>query len=207
MITAEQVREELKRQELTQKQLAGKAKVSSAVISQWLSSKAEPSDISKARIALALGIAAPGELDDQQVGAALAAPDDLFRTDEDAAAAEILGILGESAAPAPAAADTDVAHTAPAPEPAPEPRPDPREVSPAELLYLLTRLPGCYIYEERDGDYSVALPRASALERFARNLAALDAMLQAGDIDADAHLIAAASLLGAYKRREAEEDA
>ena len=202
MITAEQVREELKRQELTQKQLAGKAKVSSAVISQWLSGKAEPSDISKARIALALGIAEPGELDDQQVGAALAAPDDLYETDEDAAAAEILGILGESTAPAPAAADTDVAHTAPAPEP----RPDPREVSPAELLYLLTRLPGCYIYEERDGDYSVALPRASALERFARNLAALDAMLQAGDIDADAHLIAAASLLGAYKRREAEED-
>lgn len=56
MITAEQVREEMRRQEISQTQLANKAKLSQSIISKWLSGTSEPSDITKQRVARALGL-------------------------------------------------------------------------------------------------------------------------------------------------------
>ena len=198
MITAEQVREAMQKQELTQNRLAGMAKVSGSVISKWLSGQAMPSEITKARVALALGLADAGELDDEQVSAALAPEaDDLHASDEDAAAAEILDALGMTEEE-----DDEEEEPEETPAPVPAAKPEPRaEAYPAELVWELTRLPGVRLNAD---SMTILLPKGGALERYVRNLDALDAMLEAGDIDADAHLIAAASLLGMYKRREAE---
>lgn len=197
MITAEQVREAMQKQELTQNRLAGMAKVSGSVISKWLSGQAMPSEVSKARVALALGLADAGELDDEQVSAALAPEaDDLHASDEDAAAAEIMDAINMTAE------DEDDEEPEEQPAPVPAAKPEPRaEAYPAELVWELTRLPGVRLNAD---SVTILLPKGGALERYVRNLDALDTMLEAGDIDADAHLIAAASLLGMYKRREAE---
>ena len=72
MITAEQVREAMRRKELSQKQVANMSRVSQPVISDWLSGKREPSDVSKTRIGLALDLMEAGEANDQQIGAAIA---------------------------------------------------------------------------------------------------------------------------------------
>ena len=198
MITAEQVREAMQKQELTQNRLAGMAKVSGSVISKWHSGQAMPSEITKARVALALGLADAGELDDEQVSAALAPEaDDLHASDEDAAAAEILDALGMTEEE-----DDEEEEPEETPAPVPAAKPEPRaEAYPAELVWELTRLPGVRLNAD---SMTILLPKGGALERYVRNLDALDTMLEAGDIDADAHLIAAASLLGMYKRREAE---
>lgn len=198
MITAEQVREAMQKQELTQNRLAGMAKVSGSVISKWLSGQAMPSEVTKARVALALGLADAGELDDDQVSAALAPEaDELHATDEDAAAAEILDALGMTEEE-----DDEEEEPEETPAPVPAAKPEPRaEAYPAELVWELTRLPGVHLNAD---SVTIMLPKGGALERYVHNLDALDTMLEAGDIDADAHLIAAASLLGMYKRREAE---
>lgn len=210
MITAEQVREAMQKQELTQNRLAGMAKVSGSVISQWLSGKAMPSEVTKARVALALGLADAGELDDDQVSAALAPEaDELHATDEDAAAAEIMDALGMTEEEDDDEEDDDeedaealvVRKAAPEPAPAPTPNAARAEAYPAELVWELTRLPGVRLNAD---SVTILLPKGGALERYVHNLDALDTMLEAGDIDADAHLIAAASLLGMYKRKEAE---
>lgn len=205
MITADQVREAMQKQELTQNRLAGMAKVSGSVISKWLSGQAMPSEVTKARVALALGLAPAGELDDEQVSAALAPEaDDLNASDEDAAAAEIMDALGMTEAEDDDEEDAEalvVRKAAPEPAPAPTPNAARAEAYPAELVWELTRLPGVRLNAD---SMTILLPKGGALERYVRNLDALDTMLEAGDIDADAHLIAAASLLGMYKRREAE---
>lgn len=205
MITAEQVREAMQKQELTQNRLAGMAKVSGSVISKWLSGQAMSSEITKARVALALGLADAGELDDEQVSAALAPEaDDLHASDEDAALAEIMDALGMTEAEDDDEKDAEalvVRKAAPEPAPAPTPNAARAEAYPAELVWELTRLPGVRLNAD---SMTILLPKGGALERYVRNLDALDTMLEMGDIDADAHLIAAASLLGMYKRREAE---
>lgn len=205
MITAEQVREAMQKQELAQNRLAGMAKVSGSVISKWLSGQAMPSEVTKARVALALGLADAGELDDEQVSAALAPEaDDLHASDEDAAAAEIMDALGMTEKEDDDEEDAEalvVRKAAPEPVPAPTPNAARAEAYPAELVWELTRLPGVRLNADT---VTILLPKGGALERYVRNLDALDTMLEMGDIDADAHLIAAASLLGMYKRREAE---
>lgn len=223
MITAEQVRDAMRERGLSQSKLSELAKVSKPVISTWLNGVREPSDISKMRIAFALDLLEPGDADDKQVSAALSPdpePEEIpalepleppetddapaarpgrddtdYLTDEDLAAQEIMDALGMS--------DPD---PEPAPEPETEPEPEPtveiRAQSPAELIYELTRLPGCYIYEDRDGDFDIAIPRSSDLERFCRNLQTLDTMLDCDDIDADAHRAVCESLLRLYRRKE-----
>lgn len=190
MITAEQVREAMQKQELTQNRLAGMAKVSGSVISKWLSGQAMPSEVTKARVALALG------MDPGAPAAAAEEPDELNATEEDAAAAEIMDALGMTEE------DDEEEEPEETPAPVPAAKPEPRaEAYPAELVWELTRLPGVRLNAD---SMTILLPKGGALERYVRNLDALDTMLEAGDIDADAHLIAAASLLGMYKRREAE---
>lgn len=71
MITAEWVRDAMRKKELSQAQLARMSKVSQPVISNWLNGVREPSDISKTRIAFALDLLEPGDADDKQVSAAL----------------------------------------------------------------------------------------------------------------------------------------
>ncbi|MBO7670758.1 MAG: helix-turn-helix transcriptional regulator [Oscillospiraceae bacterium] len=133
MITAEQVREAMRRQGLSQAQVARMSKVSPATVSNWLSGRLEPSDVSKTRIGLALDLIEAGEADDQQIGAAIApaledapevpaleppdpadaapasAPDadHGLMSDEDAAVEEIMDALG-MAEPEPPADDANV---------------------------------------------------------------------------------------------------
>ena len=227
MITQKQVKEAMQKQELSQRQLAQKAKISESTLSNWFAGRQNPSDITLTRLALALGLDV-GDTTDEQITDAPAeeAPEISPATDEDAVEAEIqtaadapaysddaesavwthediavaeimeaLGLAEEEDEPEPAAE--------PAPEPETEPEPEPtveiRAQSPAELIYELTRLPGCYIYEDRDGDFGIAIPANSDLERFCRNLQTLDTMLDHGDIDADAHRTVCESLLARYK--------
>lgn len=184
MITAKQVKEALLRQELTQQQVANAAKVSPSVLSNWFAGRREPSDIVKAHVALALGLA------DETASAAAPSP-------EDAAALEIMDALGMGEAPEPI--------PEPTPEPEPEATPEPTQElsgdSPAELIWELTRLPG---YTLDGGSMCILLPRDSDLEGFCRNLEALDVMQRTDAIDAHAHSVAVASLLRQYKRRDAQ---
>ena len=54
IITVDQMRKAMQEKGLSQATVARMSKVSQSIISTWLSGKAEPSDISKTRIGLAL---------------------------------------------------------------------------------------------------------------------------------------------------------
>lgn len=226
MITAEQVRNAMRKRGLSQTQLARMSKVSGSVISTWLNGVREPSDISKTRIAFALDLLEPGDADDKQVSAALepletddapaARPgrdtDTDYLTDEDLAVDEIMDALGmsepepEPAPKAPAAPTTaPTTPTTPASAPATAEPPAPRADSAAERLYRLTRVPGVRLYEDNDRCLNIAIPRGSDLEQFAENLDTLDTMLQMDAISAEAHDAAVKSLLERAARKEAEK--
>ena len=192
MITAEEVREAMIEQEISQRQLSYKSNVSASVISSWLSGRAEPSDISKARIALALGLPADAE------------PEAISRAEEDIAAEKILDILQPEPEPEPESEPTPEPEPEPEPEPAPEPKPAPRRYPRglADMLYELTRQPGVSLNNET---MTVTLRPDESLRRFLRSLEALDTMLEMGDIEPEIHTVAEASILGSWHRREAGE--
>lgn len=227
IITIEQVRKAMREQELSQAQVARMSKVSQALISNWLSGRLEPSDVSKTRIGLALDIIKAGEADDQQIGAAIAqteeetaeipalepfdeadtvpasAPDadHGLMSDDDAAAEEIMDALG-MAEPEPA---TIVIEPHPPEEVSPEPSPIPSTRF-VDMLFDLMTAPNVHLDPKE-------MTMTISLSAFSDNMAALlwdidalKAMWTRDAISRYAFDTACASLVEIYKIKEAADE-
>ncbi len=186
MITQKQVKEALQKTELSQAHLARKVKISPASLSNWFAGRQELSDATLERLAKEL------RLTGEEFGNA---------SPEDAAAQEIMDVLGLGEAPEP------IPEIEPEPEVEldSEPAEEPKTVgdSPAELIWELTRHAGFYLYKDQDERLCIAVPDSDLnLERFCDNLRALDGMLLANNIDARAHSVVVASLLRLYRQEE-----
>ena len=126
MITAEQLREEMRKQELSQTELAHKAKINPSIISRWLSGATEPSDITKERVALALGLV--DEAPEPEIPGIVGCEP----CDEDKAFDAIMETLGITRPEEP--------------EEAPEPEPEPEPPALETLLLQLIQEDGVRVY-------------------------------------------------------------
>ena len=66
MITAESVREYIRRHNKSQNWLAERAGVSSTTLNYWLAGRTHPTERTRLRIAVAMGLADPSALEDRE---------------------------------------------------------------------------------------------------------------------------------------------